>query len=427
MLLKNTRHSPSRVAPVYAVLTVEGVRPASSVVVTVSSKFSTLSSDSTDSKIGISSSSTVCSATGTAMMKMISITSMTSTSGVVLMSDIGDSTSPPTEIAIAVVLSQYWPKGRAARMSKPALPVHWRGSGLGGRRLCTRRGRGGLRGLLGRSRGHRGRPYRATRRDVGQKIGREGREKLGNPTVAVLQPVVGEHRRNRDEKAERGHDQRFTHRTGHLVDRRRAGHADVDQRAIDADHGAEQPDERCGRADGCQERQTAGQLRVDRSFRTRERAVQPLVRFERVGHLGVLGFGREAIVDQLAPGAVLFEFRGAFLERVGAPESRPNRPVLTQNAPLLHQFGDENVERAYGHDHENAENGPGDDTALFHRLPEPEAGLGGSVAAGCGQKFNKHAGIPLFGKSENLWLVQIVDDGRRVAARGRVAGVVERG
>ena len=43
----------------------------------------------------------VCIATGTAMMKMISITSITSTRGVVLMSDIGVSAPPPTAIAIA--------------------------------------------------------------------------------------------------------------------------------------------------------------------------------------------------------------------------------------------------------------------------------------------------------------------------------------
>ena len=65
---------------------------------------------------------------------------------------------------------------------------------------------------------------------------------LGDALVARLQVVVGEHGRNRDEQAERGHDQRFTDGAGDLVDRGRTGDADVDQRAIDPDHGPEQPD-----------------------------------------------------------------------------------------------------------------------------------------------------------------------------------------
>jgi hypothetical protein len=90
--------------------------PASSVVLTVRSRFSTLFSDSSDLKTGISRSSIVCRATGTAMMKMISITSITSTRGVVLMSDIGVSPPPPVEIAIAIVLSLFGSRGREARM-----------------------------------------------------------------------------------------------------------------------------------------------------------------------------------------------------------------------------------------------------------------------------------------------------------------------
>jgi hypothetical protein len=56
---------------------------------------------SSDFRIGTFSFSTVWIATGTAMRKMISSTSITSTSGVVLMSDIGRSSPPPpTDIAI---------------------------------------------------------------------------------------------------------------------------------------------------------------------------------------------------------------------------------------------------------------------------------------------------------------------------------------
>ena len=75
--------------------------------------------------------------------------------------------------------------------------------------------------------------------------------------VAAQQPVVGKHRRNRDDQAERGHDQRLTDRAGDGVDRRLTGRADLDQRAVDADDGAEQADERRGRTDGGEEGEAA--------------------------------------------------------------------------------------------------------------------------------------------------------------------------
>jgi hypothetical protein len=112
----------------------------------------------------------------------------------------------------------------------------------------------------------------------------------------------------------RGHDQRFTDRAGDLVDRGRTGDADVDQRAVDADHGAEQTDERRGRADGGEERQAA-----EASFEliaASERASEPCSQScasSAVGHLAVL-FGGEGIVDELAPGAVLVELGSAFAE-----------------------------------------------------------------------------------------------------------------
>ena len=80
--------------------------------------------------------------------------------------------------------------------------------------------------------------------------------------VAADQPVVGKHRRNRDDEAERGHDQRFTDRAGDRVDRRLTRRADLDQRAVDADDGAEQADERRGRTDRREERR--GRRRASR-------------------------------------------------------------------------------------------------------------------------------------------------------------------
>src|SRR5690606_3076803 len=192
----------------------------------------------------------------------------------------------------------------------------------------------------------------------------------------------------------------FTDRTRDLVDRGRAGDGDADQRAVDADNGAEQTDERRGRTDGRQKRQAAVETGVDRSFRTRERAVHPVVRFERVGHLRVLRLGGEAVVDELTPGAVLLELGGPFLEGRGLPEGTvADGLVLAQDLVLLEQLGDQDVERKYRHDHEHAEDGPGDDTALFHGLPEAEGVLRGLFAAGRGQNFNKQAGSPRLGNA----------------------------
>ena len=96
------------------------------------------------------------------------------------------------------------------------------------------------------------------------------------------------HRGNRDGEAERGHDQRLTDRAGDRVDRGLTGRADLDQRAIDADDGAEQADERRGRADGGEEGEAVPSFDVDRALAARERAVQPVVLVDRIGQLGVL-------------------------------------------------------------------------------------------------------------------------------------------
>src|SRR5690242_3933546 len=57
------------------------------------------------------------------------------------------------------------------------------------------------------------------------------------------EPVVAEHRRHRDRKAKCRHDERLAHRPGDLVDRSLTGHADRRKRMIDAPHRAKQADE----------------------------------------------------------------------------------------------------------------------------------------------------------------------------------------
>src|SRR5690606_29934648 len=58
--------------------------------------------------------------------------------------------------------------------------------------------------------------------------------------VDLAEEVEGEHGRDRDEQADRGHDQRLAHRAGDGVDRGRTGRTDLDQGAVDAPHGTQQ-------------------------------------------------------------------------------------------------------------------------------------------------------------------------------------------
>src|SRR5690606_26339568 len=119
-------------------------------------------------------------ATGTAMMKMISITSITSTRGVVLMSDIGVSPPPPVEIAIVLrPISKLYQAVRGAGIphvgTRPAA-VRSRPGGRGRRLGSGRSGRRSLARLLGRGLGDDRRLHRAARGDVGEDVGREAVE-----------------------------------------------------------------------------------------------------------------------------------------------------------------------------------------------------------------------------------------------------------
>src|SRR5512137_2430333 len=146
--------------------------------------------------------------TGIVIRKMISSTSMTSTSGVVLIVETTSSSSP---------------------LSEPTLML-----------MALRLGAVVLR---------RGEQH-------GVQVGAEAADVLHRRLVAADEPVVAQHRGHRDGETDGGHDQRFADRTGDLVDRRLAGDADRRQRVVDAPHRAEQPDERGGGAHGAEEGQT---------------------------------------------------------------------------------------------------------------------------------------------------------------------------
>src|SRR5579863_4449107 len=164
---------------------------------------------------------TVLLMTGIVMRKMMSNTSMTSTSGVVLITDITPRSSSPddTLIAICAVLDSLLAYHRSGRRSRP------RCLGLGTADPCTTD-------------------------KIGMEIGGEVPQRILDELVAAEQPVVAHHRRYRDEQADRGHDQRLTHRSCDLVDARLTGDTDRHERIQNAPHRAEQSDEGRDRAHG---------------------------------------------------------------------------------------------------------------------------------------------------------------------------------
>src|ERR1039457_479798 len=148
---------------------------------------------------------TVCVTTGMVMRKMMSRTSITSTSGVVLIVETTSSSSLLEPMFMAMS-----------------------GSGSDG---------SACRGVHARA------------HEDAVQVGAEAAHHFHRHLVAADQPVVAEHRRHSHEQAEGRHDQRLADRAGHLVDRRLAGNADGGQRVVDAPDRSEKADERRGRSD----------------------------------------------------------------------------------------------------------------------------------------------------------------------------------
>src|SRR5437868_1106217 len=130
--------------------------------------------------------------TGMVMRKMMSRTSITSTSGVVLICEFRSSSSAcPTCIAMSGHLVGRVPAAEQRHLHAAAEAAHV----------------------------------------------------FHGDAVAAHEPVVTEHRRHRHREAERRHDERLADGTGHLVNRRLPGDADRGQRVVDAPDGAEEADE----------------------------------------------------------------------------------------------------------------------------------------------------------------------------------------
>jgi hypothetical protein len=188
---------------------------------------------------------------------------------------------------------------------------------------------------------------------------------LEDRLVAAKQPVIAHHRGNRDRETKCCHDQRLADRAGDRVDRRLPRHADADQRAIDADDGTEQADERSGRPNRRKQRQARAQPRGDRPLAACQRVQHPLMLLDRIGQLAMLLLGEAGVVDELAVGAVLFELVGAFPQAVGLPKGGTGTAALVENFLLFEQLGEHDVPGSRGHYRENKENGNGHGAALL--------------------------------------------------------------
>src|SRR6185295_10684531 len=139
---------------------------------------------------------TVFKITGMVTRKMMSITNITSTSGVVLIVTLSSATSSSTACwtSTAMILSP--------------------GDYLWRERLL------------------------ALADEIGLQVAGEGAQLFGDHLVATDEVVVQQHGGNGDEQTDGGHDQRFTDRAGNLVDRGLTGDTDADQRVQDTHDGS---------------------------------------------------------------------------------------------------------------------------------------------------------------------------------------------
>src|ERR1700730_6860143 len=173
---------------------------------------------------------TVLVITGIVMRKMISSTSITSTSGVVLMLDI---TLGSSELGPTLIDMSYSSRAAAAAPTRCVARTPF-----GSRRnsLADRRGFGGRRAGAAHA---VGRHTRATDK-IGMQVAGKVPQGILQELVAAQQPVITHDRRYRDEQTDGRHDERLTDRTSNPHDARLPGDAYRHQRVQNAPDRTEQ-------------------------------------------------------------------------------------------------------------------------------------------------------------------------------------------
>src|SRR5882724_1235920 len=278
-----------------------------------------------------------CTTTGMVMRKMMSSTSITSTSGVVLIWEFRSSSSAcPTCIAMSGRLVLGVAAAKERHLEAAAEAAH----------------------LLHRD------------------------------AVPAHEPVVAEHGRHRDGEAERGHDQRLAHGPSHLVDGGLARDPDGGECVVDAPDGTEEADEGSGRADRGEECQTRLQPIVDHVHGAVQRHGDPSVEVDLLlGHRRVILDRDNAFLRHVAKGAVFAQFRSAGVHAaLGGPELSVGFAPVREEPRLFDVLDDADVPGADRHDDEDDERAARHEVALlperldavgiFYRL-----GRGGAIVA----------------------------------------------
>src|SRR6266513_1035697 len=298
------------------------------------------------------STGTVLVITGIVMRKMISSTSMTSTSGVVLI------------LAITLASSEAGPTlidmGYSSR----------RNSFADRRRLGSRRAR--TTPALA--------PHAGAADEIGVQVAGKVPQGVLQELVAAQQPVVTHDRRHRDEQSYGRHDERLAHRSCDLVDARLARDADRHQRVQNAPDRTEQADERRYRPDGGEQTQAVVQLAVHLVDGALQRHGDPLVQVDAIGQATVvMRGGAQAVLGDAAEIIALLQAVDPVLDRGRAPELPLDDARRLLQLALVPELREHDVPRGQRHDQQQNQHGAGDDIAGC-----PERGETVRVIGGCG-------------------------------------------
>src|SRR4051794_10205333 len=299
---------------------------------------------------------TPCCNIGATSIMMMSSTSMTSTSGVTLISDLTPPLAPPRSIAMAISPQKF--QSSESRFQRDFRLAEFQSEILN---LNSEISRLLLRRLL-------------------DEVVDELRRRVVHLDVEVLdaatEVIVEPHRRNRDHQTERGLDERFRNTDRDGADAGRAARADALERVDDADDRAEQPDERSRRADRRQRRNALLQVGRREGRRALNRAAdgvhQVFTRQAATALLLELVF-LQAGEHHLREMAVAVILRRGQRDRVlEAPFLQVLRHLRRVHLRLVAglRIGedslDRHAERPHRHDEENEGHGFGHES---HRLP----------------------------------------------------------
>src|SRR6267143_2781358 len=277
---------------------------------------------------------TVLVITGIVMRKMMSSTSMTSTSGVVLIFDITVTSSelPPTLIDMS---------------------YSSRGNSFDRRRLGSRRTRTAALA-----------PHAGAAHQIGMQVTGKVAQRVLQQLVAAEQPVVAHDRRHRDEQTDGRHDERLADGTCDLVDARLAGDADRHQRVQNAPDRTEQADERGYGPDGGEQTQAAVQLAVDLIDGALQRHGDPLVQVDAVGEATVvMRGGAQAVLGDRTEVIALLQPVDPVLDRGRGPELLLDHTRGLLELALVPELGEHHVPGGQRHDQQQDQHGAGDDIA----------------------------------------------------------------